>query len=39
MRLQAPWVNALGEGIDAKSLENAAGVLEALRHKLDPERR
>jgi DNA-binding MarR family transcriptional regulator len=39
MRLQLPWVNALGEGIDAKSLEDAAGVLEALRHKLDPERR
>jgi DNA-binding MarR family transcriptional regulator len=39
MRLQAPWVNALAEGIDAGRIANAAGVLAALRQKLDPEQR
>ena len=36
MRLQLPWVNALGEGLDADDIRNAARVLAALRQKLDP---
>jgi DNA-binding MarR family transcriptional regulator len=49
MRLQAPWVNMLGEGFDPKSIEEAGRVLNGLRQRLehpsadaadeDPERR
>jgi DNA-binding MarR family transcriptional regulator len=35
MRLQTPWVNRLGEGFDAKSIEKAAKVLEGLRQRLE----
>jgi DNA-binding MarR family transcriptional regulator len=35
MRLQTPWVNMLGEGVDAKSIEKARRVLEELRQRLE----
>ena len=35
MRLQTPWVNMLGEGIDPKSIEKAGRVLEELRQRLE----
>jgi DNA-binding MarR family transcriptional regulator len=35
MRLQTPWVNMLGEGFDAKSIEKAGRVLEELRQRLE----
>jgi DNA-binding MarR family transcriptional regulator len=35
MRLQAPWVNGLAEGLTAKDLEAAHRVIAALRRKLE----
>ena len=35
MRLQAPWVNGLAEGLTAKDLETAHRVIAALRRKLE----
>jgi DNA-binding MarR family transcriptional regulator len=35
MRLQTPWVNMLGESLDAKSIEKAGRVLEELRQRLE----
>jgi DNA-binding MarR family transcriptional regulator len=35
MCLQTPWVNMLGEGVDAKSIEKARRVLEELRQRLE----
>jgi DNA-binding MarR family transcriptional regulator len=35
MRLQTPWVNMLGEGFDAKSIEKAGNLLEELRQRLE----
>lgn len=35
LRLQAPWVNALGEGVDPKKIRAAAKVLDDLRGKLE----
>ena len=35
MRLQAPWVNGLAEGLTAKDLESAHRVIAALRRKLE----
>jgi DNA-binding MarR family transcriptional regulator len=35
MRLQAPWVNGLVEGLTAKDLETAHRVIAALRRKLE----
>jgi len=35
MRLQAPWVNRLSEGLSAKDVETAHRVMLALRQKLD----
>jgi len=35
MRLQAPWVNGLSEGLKVKDIETTHGVLMALRLKLE----
>jgi DNA-binding MarR family transcriptional regulator len=35
MRLQTPWVNMLGDGLDPKSIEKAGRVLEELRQRLE----
>ncbi len=35
LRAQAPWVNMLGEGVDAKSIEDADKILEGLRQRLE----
>lgn len=35
MRLQAPWVNGLAEGLTAKDLEATHRVIAALRRKLE----
>lgn len=35
LRLQVPWVNALGEGLDPKRIKAAARVLDELRRKLE----
>ena len=35
MRLQTPWVNMLGEGLDPRSIEKAGRVLEELRQRLE----
>jgi DNA-binding MarR family transcriptional regulator len=35
MRLQTPWVNMLGAGIDPKGIEKAGRVLEELRQRLE----
>ncbi len=35
MRLQAPWVNTLSEGIAVKDIEAAKRVLTALRARLE----
>jgi DNA-binding MarR family transcriptional regulator len=35
LRVQAPWVNMLGEGFDPKSIEEAGKVLEGLRQRLE----
>jgi DNA-binding MarR family transcriptional regulator len=35
LRLQAPWVNMLGEGSDPKSIKETCRVLDGLRLKLD----
>ena len=35
MRLQAPWVNRLSEGLSAKDVETTHRVMLALRQKLD----
>ena len=36
-RLQAPWVNGLGEGLDAAAIEAAGRILAALRERLDSD--
>jgi DNA-binding MarR family transcriptional regulator len=33
--MQAPWVNMLGEGIDAEQIRNAKNVLNLLKRRLD----
>ncbi len=35
MRLQAPWVNGLSDGLEAGDIETARNVIKALRHKLE----
>jgi DNA-binding MarR family transcriptional regulator len=35
LRVQIPWVNALGDGLSQKSIEAAGRVLEELRHRLE----
>ena len=35
MRLQAPWVSGLAEGLSVKDIETAHGVMTALRKKLE----
>jgi DNA-binding MarR family transcriptional regulator len=35
LRVQAPWVNMLGEGIDPKGIEEAGKVLDGLRRRLE----
>jgi DNA-binding MarR family transcriptional regulator len=35
MRLQTPWINMLGDGLDPKSIEKTARVLEELRQRLE----
>jgi DNA-binding MarR family transcriptional regulator len=35
LRVQAPWVNMLGEGFDPKSIEEAGRILETLRRRLE----
>lgn len=35
LRMQAPWVNMLGEGFDPKSIEEAEKLLERLRQRLE----
>jgi DNA-binding MarR family transcriptional regulator len=35
MRVQARWVNMLGEGFDPKSIEKAGRMLEGLRRRLE----
>src|SRR5215475_5620096 len=39
MRLQAPWVNGLSEGLSAKDVETTHRVMLALRQKLDGKAR
>src|SRR5215475_14018035 len=39
MRLQAPWVNRLSEGLSAKDVETTHRVMLALRQKLDGKAR
>jgi DNA-binding MarR family transcriptional regulator len=39
MRLQAPWVNGLSEGLSVKDVETTHRVMLALRDKLDSEPR
>ena len=35
MRLQAPWVNNLADGLTVRDMETAHRVITALRHKLE----
>jgi hypothetical protein len=35
MRLQAPWINELADGLSLKNLETAGRVLAALRKKFE----
>jgi len=35
MRLQAPWINALSEGLSVKDIQTMHGVILALRQKLE----
>jgi DNA-binding MarR family transcriptional regulator len=35
MRLQAPWISGLAEGLSLKDIETAHGVMTALRKKLE----
>jgi DNA-binding MarR family transcriptional regulator len=35
MRLQAPWINKLSDGLTAGDIETAHNVLRTLRHKLE----
>jgi hypothetical protein len=35
MRLQAPWINTLAEGLSVKDLETTHHVMLALRQKLE----
>lgn len=35
LQAQAPWVNMLGEGLDAKAIEDADRILNALRQRLE----
>jgi hypothetical protein len=37
MGLQAPWVNALAEGLKVSELETAHSVIARLRQKLEEE--
>ena len=39
MRLQAPWVNRLSEGLSVKDVETTHRVMRALRHRLDGDLR
>ena len=42
MRLQAPWINDLSEGLSPKDIQTFQGVITALRQKLErgaPEQR
>jgi hypothetical protein len=34
MRLQAPWINELSEGLRVKDIETTRSVMSALRSKL-----
>ena len=36
-RMQVPWSNGLGDGLDAASLQNALGIVRALRERLEKE--
>lgn len=38
MRLQAPWINSLSDGLPAREVETAHRVITTLRHKLDRQR-
>jgi DNA-binding MarR family transcriptional regulator len=35
LQAQAPWVNMLGEGVDAKAIKDANSILDALRQRLE----
>ena len=35
MRLQAPWINSLSEGLAVKEIETAGRIMTALRKKLE----
>ena len=35
LRAQAPWVNMLGDSLDANSINEAAQILDALRRRLE----
>jgi DNA-binding MarR family transcriptional regulator len=35
MRLQAPWINSLSDGLSVKDIETTHRVMKALRHKLE----
>jgi hypothetical protein len=35
LRLQAPWVNMLGQGFDPKKVEQSRRVLDGLRQRLE----
>jgi DNA-binding MarR family transcriptional regulator len=35
LRVQAPWVNMLGEGLNPKAIEKAGRILEGLRQRLE----
>jgi DNA-binding MarR family transcriptional regulator len=35
MRLQAPWINKLSEGLQVEDIETTHGVMTALRRKLE----
>ena len=37
MRVQAPWVNELGQGLDAKSIKAAHKLLKELQHRLEQQ--
>jgi hypothetical protein len=35
MRLQAPWINKLSEGLQVEDIETTHGVMTALRRRLE----
>ena len=39
MRLQAPWINRLSDGLPVKDVKTTHGVITALREKLEEHRR